>query len=264
MVTTRAKILLLHIEDSPGDQAIFASLLRRSARYAFEIQAVAELAAGVTALQYRPFDVAVVDLGLPKSDPSEVISEVMRVALDVPVIVLSGNEDPEISDRAYDRGVARFHLKDNITAAMLEREITGVLRQHARQRKIAETSRQTRVAIGRGSEPEVTVERAGATARMCEPHFDVMSSALRTTLMKTADNWPAAAQFIRTSLGAEGYHGAMTEILRALMLDREEVTVSDTEAAELRLRQRHEGKASDDPEAALEASIRARGLRRVS
>ncbi len=59
----------------------------------------------------EPFDVVLLDLGLPGADGFEVLSRLRADMPSLPVVLLTGRDDPEARLRAYSRGAAAFVTK---------------------------------------------------------------------------------------------------------------------------------------------------------
>ena len=59
----------------------------------------------------EPFDVVLLDLGLPGADGFEVLGRLRSDVPSLPVILLTGRDDPAVRRRAYDRGAAAFVTK---------------------------------------------------------------------------------------------------------------------------------------------------------
>jgi DNA-binding NarL/FixJ family response regulator len=76
------------------------------------------------------YDVALVDLGLPDGDGTELVAELHALRPDAPVVVFTASEEPETVLRALRAGAVGYLTKD-MPAASLGPVLRGVLRGEA-------------------------------------------------------------------------------------------------------------------------------------
>jgi len=91
--------------------------------------------------QQRP-DIVLLDLGMPEVDGFEVLSHLRSLdgMDDMPVVVLTGREDGEAIDRAFETGATAFLLKP-INWRLLSHQIRYVSRTSANEQKWLDKSR---------------------------------------------------------------------------------------------------------------------------
>lgn len=118
---------LLLVEDDPVDAKAITGMLRRAAGYQADVAGAESLGEAALLLQRERYDAILLDLGLPDSFELETLAKTMPLARGVPVIVISGLEDREFADKALSQGAAEYLFKDGLTAASLERAISGAL-----------------------------------------------------------------------------------------------------------------------------------------
>jgi PAS domain S-box-containing protein len=115
------KIRILLVEDNPGD----ARLIREVLRYASEIElhTVDRLSLAVDHLALQETDVVLLDLGLPDSRGLESLQAVYKAAPQVPIVVLTGQDDETIAMQAIRQGAQEYLTKPVMMGSMLARTL---------------------------------------------------------------------------------------------------------------------------------------------
>ncbi|MGA7378598.1 MAG: hybrid sensor histidine kinase/response regulator, partial [Candidatus Sulfotelmatobacter sp.] len=113
---------ILLIEDNPGD-ADLVRLRLVEGKSPVNVNCVTRLADGLASLTAETPAVILLDLNLPDSHGAETFRRVMEHAPNVPVVVLSGQDDEALAIKAVHQGVQDYLLKGNITSKHLERAI---------------------------------------------------------------------------------------------------------------------------------------------
>lgn len=114
---------LLLVEDNPADAALHIAMLRSTAlSELFEIAVVGRLSDCVLALEEMPACV-LLDMGLPDAQGVEGIARIRIVAPDVPVVVLTGNEDDAVGLDALQCGAQDYLVKGHVDGRTLARSI---------------------------------------------------------------------------------------------------------------------------------------------
>src|SRR5437764_10238899 len=90
MMTPPAQVLL--IEDNPGD-ADLVRLRLVEGKTSVNVSCFSRLSDGLASLASQPPTVVLLDLNLPDSHGPETFRKVLAQAPDVPVVILSGQED---------------------------------------------------------------------------------------------------------------------------------------------------------------------------
>ena len=162
-MTDDPRVLL--IEDNPGDARLIEALLddaaSLSARAATlsddndaggitapELLTEGSLADGLGRLAAEEVDLVLLDLGLPDSVGLETLDEVLDAVEYVPVVVLTGNREPEIGIRAVERGAQDYLVKDEINGDVLLRSLTHAIERKRRER-LLERQRDQLAALDR-------------------------------------------------------------------------------------------------------------------
>jgi PAS domain S-box-containing protein len=113
---------ILIVEDNPFDFKLTSKLLlKNNDRYVIEWGNT--LSSGIEKLSLSHFHVLLLDLNLPDSKGVETVLTVRNVAPDLPVIVLTSQDDEESAITALKSGAQDYLIKGKIDRALLERSI---------------------------------------------------------------------------------------------------------------------------------------------
>ena len=136
-VNHEANLHILLVEDNPGD----ADLLQEAMAQVANQPAITHAERMQQALAYlkqgEPFDVVLLDLGLPDSTGLATLQRAHDVASRLPIIVLTGLEDEALGTEAVRNGAQDYLVKGQSSPRMLMRAI-----RHAIERKQAEQERE--------------------------------------------------------------------------------------------------------------------------
>lgn len=124
MIKDPQKYRILVIEDNPGDLLIVEDLLLEQILaptivYANNFKQAAEQ----LQLPGAFFDVILMDLTLPDKSGKQLISEILTLAPNFPIIILTGYTDMEFSTKSIKRNILDYLLKDELNATTLYKSI---------------------------------------------------------------------------------------------------------------------------------------------
>jgi signal transduction histidine kinase len=120
--TNQPTTSVLLIEDNPGD-ADLVRLRLVEGQSPVKVNCVNRLSDGLASLTVETPSVVLLDLNLPDSHGAETFRRVMDHAPNVPVVVLSGQDDEALAMKAVHQGVQDYLLKGDISSKQLERAI---------------------------------------------------------------------------------------------------------------------------------------------
>lgn len=143
-VAESRRLRILIVEDNPDDAELLQVQLRLWATD-FEIVCVDRLSQAVARLAECRFGLVLLDLGLPDSQGLDSFLEIQRIASDIPIVVLTGNADPELGTRALDAGAQDF-LPKGTEAAWLARAIWYATERNKLQRRLERALVKSRVS----------------------------------------------------------------------------------------------------------------------
>jgi len=113
---------VLLIEDNPGDADLVRLRLVES-KSDVNVACVDRLADGLQSLDKQTPSVVLLDLNLPDSRGAETFRKVLNKAPNVPVVVLSGQDDEELAVKAVHQGVQDYLVKGAFDSKQLARAL---------------------------------------------------------------------------------------------------------------------------------------------
>ncbi|MBB4285382.1 EAL domain-containing protein [Roseospira goensis] len=121
---------ILLVEDNTTYASLVAALLDEGGRARFDVVSATTLAEARDTLARVQVEAVVLDLQLPDSAGLSTLDEIVAVNPDVPVVVLTGNDDDEIAMAAVRHGAQDYLCKDGLSAESLRRAVNyGVARK---------------------------------------------------------------------------------------------------------------------------------------
>ncbi|GFO58298.1 hypothetical protein GMST_06230 [Geomonas silvestris] len=143
MPATQLRILL--IEDNPSDADLIRRMLAESRDPEFAVQVAELLRDGLALLETRPYDIVLVDLGLP--DCRQGLEAALRVRTQVPltpIMVLTGLEDEEIALKSWQLDIQDYLIKGEFNAGLLARSIRNAIQRKRDMEVLRETENRYR------------------------------------------------------------------------------------------------------------------------
>jgi len=115
------KILL--VEDNPGDAYLIIEFLSEYELKKSIIQQEDNLKDALDQLNKDNFDIVLLDLGLPDSNGLNGLKKIIEIHPDIPIVVISGQDDLKISEEAIQQGAEDYLIKEKIDEEILTRVI---------------------------------------------------------------------------------------------------------------------------------------------
>jgi signal transduction histidine kinase len=140
-VTDHPTTNVLLIEDNPGD-ADLVRLRLMEGQSSVKVNCVNRLSDGLASLETETPSVVLLDLNLPDSRGAETFRRVMEHSPNVPVVVLSGQDDEALAMKAVHQGVQDYLLKGNLSSKHLERAIRYAVERQALLRALEISQKQ--------------------------------------------------------------------------------------------------------------------------
>ncbi len=157
---TSESLNILLVEDNPADARLIQETIAEGGDNSIRIECVDRLSAGIEKLQGNGIDLVLLDLSLPDSQGLETLEEVFGHSPEIPIVILTGNNDEEAAGRALHQGAQDYLIKGQVDGNLLKRSIRYAL-ERSRLRAELEQAR-NRLAAERES---TTLERVSGTDR---------------------------------------------------------------------------------------------------
>jgi signal transduction histidine kinase len=135
----QAHVLL--IEDNPGDADLVRLRLVES-QSDVQVNCVTRLSDALACLEVETPSLVLLDLDLPDSHGAESFRRIMRKAPNVPVVILSGQDDEALAIKAVHMGVQDYLIKGDITSKHLERALRYAVERQGLLRALELTGKQ--------------------------------------------------------------------------------------------------------------------------
>jgi signal transduction histidine kinase/DNA-binding NarL/FixJ family response regulator len=120
--TTRPLRVLI-VEDNDDDALLARDALTSTDALPIETESAQMLSEGIDKLRDGDIDVVVLDLGLPDSDSLRTLQRVRDKAPNIPVVILTGQDDDDFAMRAIKCGAHDYLVKGRTNSAMLLRAV---------------------------------------------------------------------------------------------------------------------------------------------
>jgi diguanylate cyclase (GGDEF)-like protein/PAS domain S-box-containing protein len=114
---------ILLIEDSLSDAELLRLFLSKAGRAGFYLRHADRLVTGLAYLQAENFDVALIDLNLPDSQGIETAFTVRKYSPRIPIIILTGVDDEELTSKALQMDIQDYLIKGEVNSSLLIRSI---------------------------------------------------------------------------------------------------------------------------------------------
>ena len=135
-MTDTVRVLLL--EDDPADARLVDRMLRRISSANFTVEIAGRLAQATARLAQGDIDVVLADLSLPDSAGLSTLTVLTAAAPDLPVVVLTGNDDDSQAIEALKHGAQDYLVKGSGDGLMLARVVRYAIERKATERALKE------------------------------------------------------------------------------------------------------------------------------
>ena len=138
---TQPSTHVLLIEDNPGDADLVRLRLVES-NPAVDVACVNRLADGLESLKRESPALVLLDLNLPDSQGAETFRKVLEKAPEVPVVILSGQDDQGLAIKALHQGVQDYLVKGGFSSSDLDRAMRYAMERQALRRSLEMSRKQ--------------------------------------------------------------------------------------------------------------------------
>lgn len=142
MLRDKNKYDILVVEDNPGDFTILEDLLmERFSKPVIDHAKTFKAACVFLKDLTMRYDVILLDLSLPDKNGVALVQEILQVAGNVPVIVLTGYTDVPFSIKSISLGVEDYLLKEDLSPDLLYRTIVYAIQRKNSVKKLEESEK---------------------------------------------------------------------------------------------------------------------------
>ena len=115
------KILL--IEDNPGDIRLMKEMLNEMVTFDYHLITAETLMEGCEQIKTQNVILILLDLNLPDSTGKKTFDTIMEYAEQIPVVLVSGQQNVELSLSLIKEGAQDYIVKNDLNSSMLTRTI---------------------------------------------------------------------------------------------------------------------------------------------
>lgn len=171
-MSSAALINVLLVEDDAGDASLIRHHLKTAHRVDFQVHWVQSMQQAIDSLKSDGihFDIILLDLSLPDSHGLESVRSARAAAAEIPIIVLTGNDDESFALEALDAGAEDYLVKGGFESEMLVRAI-----RYASQRAHMEARIGLLAAAVEVAAEAVMITEPDASIRVVNPAFSEMT-----------------------------------------------------------------------------------------
>lgn len=130
-------INVLLVEDNPADARLVRELLLEIEASEFDLSHADTLSATLDALDNYEFDVMLLDLSLPDSQGLNAVNHILQAAPQLPIVVLSGIDDADLSLQAVQAGAQDYLVKGHGDGNLLSRALRYAIERKRTQERLA-------------------------------------------------------------------------------------------------------------------------------
>jgi signal transduction histidine kinase/HPt (histidine-containing phosphotransfer) domain-containing protein len=131
-------INILLIEDNTGDIRLINEMLKEIRYFKHNLISVVTLKDAIEQVQKENFDIILLDLNLPDSNGYQTFSSVFKNSRKVPLIILSGLEDVELSFTLIHEGAQEYLFKQDLNAVTLIKAIQYSIERNQIEKNLIE------------------------------------------------------------------------------------------------------------------------------
>jgi len=180
-------IRILLVEDEEDDAFLLQRALAKTAPGQFEMTNVTTLGAALKALDGSPFHVVLSDLSLPDSRGLETFERIHGFDPEIPVVVLTGNDDERLAVRALNEGAQDYLVKGRVDGQSLVRSMRyAIERNRSRQLERDNTELATEIRARKAAQEQLerVAAQLEASNRELQQFASVASHDLQEPLRK--------------------------------------------------------------------------------
>jgi two-component system, cell cycle sensor histidine kinase and response regulator CckA len=203
------------VEDNPGDARLVQKMLRDPPVAPHRVDWLSRLDEVLDRVGREPFDVLLLDLGLPDSQGLETFDRVNRQAPMMPIIIFSGAIDEQLALEAVAHGAQDYLVKGQIDSRLLKRAI-----HYAIERKRVEQALLQRERALRENEDRTSFALAAAGMGVWELEFATnrltWSDTMAPVFGLTPDHAPKTTEEFSQLIHPEDRHEVEASLRRAI------------------------------------------------
>ncbi len=134
----KENIHILIVDDNPVDLEIIKTVLKENYAIVYDIDTATSGIETIEKVSKDKFNLILLDYRLQDMNGIEILEEIKKRELDIPVVMVTGEGDENIAKETIKKGAYDYLIKDEINSIILTRTILGVLKRKVLEDKIKE------------------------------------------------------------------------------------------------------------------------------
>jgi signal transduction histidine kinase/DNA-binding response OmpR family regulator len=210
---------ILLVEDNPGDADLIQEMLPVGEDSEFTVHCVTRLADAVSHLRKKDTDIALLDLDLPDSNGIETVRIARQAAPELPIVVLTGNQDERVGIAAVQGGAQDFLIKGQTQRNQLTRVIRYAVQRHCAEEQVRESERFLRSALDALSAHIAIIDASGRvlTTNKAWKAFTTKHGKQAMRCEENTDYFAAQTTFQFKSSRGAGFAAAFARGIQAVL-----------------------------------------------
>ncbi|MFV2061108.1 MAG: EAL domain-containing protein [Gammaproteobacteria bacterium] len=135
------QIDVILVDDNPGDVRRINTFLSKSNNEQFSLTTFARITDAIEELSKNSYNVMLLDLSLPDGSGIRILNKAHQVVPDMPIIIITNEEDDELAIKAVQSGAQDFIVKNTFDASLLFRSIRHAIERKRLWVKLAQTEK---------------------------------------------------------------------------------------------------------------------------
>ena len=214
-MTEKLNVLLL--ENKLGDADLIRELLATDGQAGFEIESVLQISDALRCVRQGHFDIVLLDLEPPASNGIETLRAIRKgVRTDIPIVVLTGNDDEMMGLAAIQEGAQDYIMKGQTSGLLLARVLCYSIGRHLAAQRLLKSEQFLRATLDSLSSNIAILDDSGIILEV--------NDAWRTFALCNGDSMAAACEDVNylEVCGNDGEGGIFAAGIRAVLSgDRE-------------------------------------------
>ncbi|MDH5680952.1 MAG: response regulator, partial [Spirochaetota bacterium] len=123
-------VRILLVDDDEDDFIITSELLSEIPDHRYDIHWSSDYQKAIQTLECKDFDICLFDYSLGAECGLDLLEDVINRGYDIPIILLTGQNNKEIDQKALEAGASDYLDKSELNSSLLERSIRYALERH--------------------------------------------------------------------------------------------------------------------------------------
>ncbi|MCW4022607.1 MAG: response regulator [Candidatus Bathyarchaeota archaeon] len=179
-----SKINILYVEDNPDDQLILTRSLKQKMPINYDLKTVDTATKGLNIVQKENFDLLISDYRLPDMTGIELVQELKKKSIEIPIILLTSKGSENVAVEAMKLGVQDYVIKDDLDSQRLIDSIKEIVLQSTLPETVDIKTAKAIIELF-AQKPTIHIEyKASLTSN---PESEVPAEQLSSALRELAD-----------------------------------------------------------------------------